>query len=314
MKFTVYQESRQGQRQNNEDRIAYCYSRDALLMVVADGMGGHYYGEVAAQIAAQTLTEAFRREAKPSLAEPFLFLQREMHNAHRAILDFAANHRLEDSPRTTCVACLIQDNVACWAHAGDSRLYLLRGGRLAAQTRDHSRVRALVDRGAITEAEAAGHPERHKVYSCLGGPQAPEIELSRKTPLEGGDVVLLSTDGFWEPLPVEHIAAALLDTDLQKSVPALLTQAEHGAGTHGDNLSVIAVRWQDSYVEPALSAISTQGMASGEVTTPLDEFGRNAPGPDSPHRLDHRPDLSDEEIELAIDEIRSTIEKHPTRK
>jgi serine/threonine protein phosphatase PrpC len=309
VKFTIYQESRQGQRRNNEDRIAYCYSRDALLMVVADGMGGHYYGEVAAQIAAQTLTEAFRREAQPSLAEPFLFLQQEMNNAHRAILDFAADHRLEDSPRTTCVACIIQGNVASWAHAGDSRLYLLRGGRLAAQTRDHSRVRALVDRGAITEADATGHPERHKVYSCLGGPQAPEIELSRKTPLESGDVVLLSTDGFWEPLPVERIAAALLDTDLQKAVPALLTQAEQRADGHGDNLSVIAVRWHDSYVEPTLSTVSTQGMASGDGATRLDEFGHNATSPNSPHRLD----LSDEEIEQAIDEIRSTIEKHATK-
>ena len=76
MKFTIYQESRLGKRANNEDRLAYSYSRDALLMVVADGMGGHFYGEVAAQIAVQTLTEAFQRQATPSIADPFLFLQK----------------------------------------------------------------------------------------------------------------------------------------------------------------------------------------------------------------------------------------------
>jgi serine/threonine protein phosphatase PrpC len=65
MKFSIYQETRTGKRANNEDRLAYCYSREALLMVVADGMGGHYYGEVAAQIAVQTLTEAFTREFNP---------------------------------------------------------------------------------------------------------------------------------------------------------------------------------------------------------------------------------------------------------
>ncbi|MBW7901331.1 MAG: serine/threonine-protein phosphatase [Rhodocyclaceae bacterium] len=305
MKFTIYQESRQGRRRNNEDRIAYCYSRDALLMVVADGMGGHYYGEVAAQIAAQTLTEAFQRAAKPALAEPFLFLQREMNNAHRAILGFAAAHRLDDSPRTTCVACVIQDNIAYWAHAGDSRLYLLRGGRLAAQTRDHSRVRALADQGAITEAQMAGHPDRHKVYSCLGGPQPPEIELSRKTPLETGDVLLLTTDGFWGPLPPDRIAAALHRSDPMQAVPALMKEAEERGGPYGDNLSVVAVRWEDNYVEPAQSTVSTKGMALDEVATRLDEFGRNP---------SYKLDLSDDEIEKAIEEIRSTIEKYSTKK
>ena len=126
MKFTIYQETRIGKRANNEDRLAHCYSRDALLMVVADGMGGHYYGEVAAQIAVQTLTEAFKREFKPRIRDPFMFLQKGMLNAHRGILDFAGKHHLQDSPRTTCVACIVQNNVAYWAHSGDSRLYLLR--------------------------------------------------------------------------------------------------------------------------------------------------------------------------------------------
>jgi serine/threonine protein phosphatase PrpC len=83
MKFTIYQESRTGKRANNEDRVAYCYSREALLMVVADGMGGHYYGEVAAQIAVQTLTEAFPNESRPRIRDPFMFLQKGMLNAHR---------------------------------------------------------------------------------------------------------------------------------------------------------------------------------------------------------------------------------------
>ncbi len=304
MKFTIYQESRQGKRRNNEDRIAYCYSRDALLMIVADGMGGHYYGEIASQIAAQTLTEAFQNEARPALADPFLFLQRGMTNAHHAILDFAADHRLEDSPRTTCVACIVQDNIAYWAHAGDSRLYLMRDGRLAAQTRDHSRVRALLEQGVITEAQMASHPERNKVYSCLGGPLPPEIELSRKTPLETGDVLLLSTDGFWGPLPPELIAASLRQANLMQAVPALMAQAEERGGPHCDNLSVVAVRWEDSYVEPAQSTVSTKTMGLDEVTTRLDAFGRNPA---------YKLDLTDDEIEKAIEEIRSTIEKYSTK-
>ena len=301
MKFTIYQESRQGKRKNNEDRIAYCYSRDALLMVVADGMGGHYYGEIASQIAAQTLTDAFNRDAKPMLQDPFLFLQRGMTNAHHAILDFAADHDLRDSPRTTCVACVIQDNLAYWAHCGDSRLYLMRDGRTIGQTRDHSRVRLLIDQGVITEAQAASHPERNKVYSCLGGHQAPEIEFSRKTPLEAGDVILLSTDGFWGSLPPDMIALSLKQANLMQAVPMLMNQAEARGGQYCDNLSVVVTRWEDSYVEAAQSSISTQTMVLGEVTTKLDEFGRNPA---------YKMDLSDDEIEKAIQEIRATIDKY----
>jgi serine/threonine protein phosphatase PrpC len=304
VKFTIYQESRIGRRANNEDRIAHCYSRDALLMVVADGMGGHYYGEVAAQIAVQVLVESFQREAKPELRDPFMFLQKAMTNAHRAILDFTDAHALKDSPRTTCVACLIQDSIGYWAHAGDSRLYLMRGGKVLTHTRDHSRVQFLIDHGVINAAQAAVHPDRNKVYSCLGGRQTPEIEFSRKTPLEAGDVLALCTDGLWGVLPGEMMAVALKTENLMQAVPMLLNQADIRGGPHADNLSVVAVRWEDNYVEDddrSSGAVSTQMMSRDSVTTRLDAFGRNP---------NYKTELTDEEIERAIDEIRSTIQKY----
>jgi serine/threonine protein phosphatase PrpC len=305
MRFTIYQESRQGGRSNNEDRTTYCYSRDALMMVAADGMGGHHYGEIAAQIAIQTLADAFQREASPLLDDPFRFLQKGMTNAHHAILDYTTRHRLKDTPRTTCVACVIQDNIAYWSHAGDSRLYLMRGGRVIAQTRDHSRVRMLVDEGMITEAQAAVHPDRNKIYSCLGGPTAPEIEFSRKTPLEHGDVLVLCTDGLWGVTSGDAMAAALNGTNLLHALPLLLSQAEVKGGSHGDNVSAVAVRWEQSYVDDASSSISTQTMTQDEVTTRLEEFGRNPA---------YKSDLTDDEIEKAIEEIRSAIDKFTPKK
>ena len=304
MRFTIYQESRQGGRANNEDRTTYCYSRNALLMVVADGMGGHHYGEVAAQIAIQTLADSFQRDAKPTLSDPFRFLQKAMINAHHAILDYSTRHRLSDSPRTTCVACVIQDNIAYWAHAGDSRLFLMRGGKVIAQTRDHSRIRLLMDEGLVTPAQAATHPDRNKIYSCLGGPSAPEIEFSRKTPMEHGDIAVLCTDGLWGVTSGEMMAVALKGTNLMQAVPMLMSQAEIKGGPHGDNLSVVAVRWEDSYVEEMSSAISTQTMALNEVATHMDTFGRGAA----------KPDLSEDEIERAIEEIRLAIEKYSPKK
>ncbi len=223
MRFTIYQESRQGGRANNEDRTTYCYSREALLMVVADGMGGHHYGEIASQIAVQTLADSFQRDARPTLADPFRFLQKGMTNAHHAILDYAERHRLSDTPRTTCVACLVQDNIAYWAHAGDSRLFLMRAGKVISQTKDHSRIRMLLDDGLISEAQAARHPDRNKIYSCLGSPTPPEIEFSRKTPLKHGDILLLCTDGLWDSSRASRHSGATDQPDFPAVYLELLT-------------------------------------------------------------------------------------------
>ena len=305
MRFTIYQDSRQGGRANNEDRTTYCYSREALLMVVADGMGGHHHGEIASQIAVQTLADSFQREARPAIADPFRFLQTGLTNAHSAILDYTVHHRLRDTPRTTCVACVVQDNVAFWAHAGDSRLFLMRGGKLIAQTRDHSRVRFLIEEGMLSETPAAWHPDRNKIYSCLGSPTPPEIEFSRKTPLKHGDILLLCSDGLWGEVSGEEMAVALKGANLVHAVPMLLTQAEARGGAQADNLSVVVVRWEDTYVEEPSSIISTQAMGFNEVATHMEEFGRDPA---------HKVDLSEEEIEKAIEEIRSTIEKFNPRK
>lgn len=306
MRFTIYQDSRPGKRQNNEDRLAYCYSRDALLMVIADGMGGHYYGEIAAQIAVQTLIENFQRQANPALDNPFLFLQQSILNGHYAIGDFSERHRLKDSPRTTCVACVVQNNVAYWAHAGDSRLYLIRGGRTLLRTRDHSRIQILLEQGVINAAQAACHPERNRVYSCLGGPGLPEIEFSHKTPLEEGDVLVLCTDGVWNVVSDETIAAALNPNNLIQAAPVLLDDVDRRGGDNADNFSIIAVRWEDAYVEAfdgpdSLFSISTQTMPVNSITTVLDDFGRNP---------NYKSELTEDEIEQAIAEIRNAIRKY----
>jgi serine/threonine protein phosphatase PrpC len=157
----------------------------------------------------------------------------------------------------------------------------------------------------ISEAQAAVHQDRNKIYSCLGSPSAPEIEFSRKTPLEHGDIVLLCTDGLWGVTSGELMAVTLKGANLIQALPMLLSQAEVKGGPHGDNLSAVAVRWEDAYVDEASSAISTQTMALNEVTTRLEEFGRNPA---------YKSDLSDEEIEKAIEEIRNTIDKYTPNK
>ncbi|MBN8442108.1 MAG: serine/threonine-protein phosphatase [Thauera sp.] len=306
MRFTIYQESRVGQRKTNQDRIAYCYSRDALLMLVADGMGGHLYGEVAAQLAAQLIAKAFQREAKPALAEPALFLSRALTNAHHAILDYAFDKDLPESPRTTIVACVVQNGVAHWAHAGDSRLYLLRHGKILTHTRDHSRVQLMMDQGLLDAREAANHPGRNRIYSCLGGNQTPQIEFSRGVTLHNGDVIALCSDGVWGPLNDDAMLLGLVAGPVMQAVPQVLDRAEAAAGATADNLSLVAMCWQDESAPPGVDSISTRTMALDDHTTRIDLFpGSRSAGATSAASID----LTEEEIERAIAEINAAITK-----
>ncbi|MCC6656948.1 MAG: serine/threonine-protein phosphatase, partial [Rhodocyclaceae bacterium] len=291
-------------RPTNEDRIAYSYSRDALLMVVADGMGGHLHGEVAAQIAVQYITEYFQREARPKLKDPFLFLSGGLSNAHHAILDYAADRFLPEAPRTTCVACIVQDSIAYWAHAGDSRLYALRGGRVIGQTRDHSRVQRMLEDGLITSEDATHHPARNRIFSCLGGVSPPHIDYSKKTPLMTGDILLLCSDGVWGPLPKDVIPRAMSTGNVLQATPALMNQAEARGGANADNLSMIAIRWEDNYAEDTLGSVSTKTMPVDSFTTQMEAFAKARKG------AQPLPNLSDEDIERAIQEINSAIKKY----
>jgi serine/threonine protein phosphatase PrpC len=298
VKFSIYQESRIGARRSNQDRVAYCYSRDSLVMVVADGMGGHLHGEIASQITVQFIAEAFQREARPKLPDPVRFLLDAITNAHHAILDYTRARGLHDTPRTTCVACVVQEGVGYWAHVGDSRLYHLREGRVEAQTKDHSRVQMLVDLGRIREDAVAMHPERNKIFNCLGQLQPPKVDLARKALLKHGDVILLCSDGFWSPLGWRSIAERLRQGDIMNEIPRLLDLAEERAGRDGDNLSVIAMTWAEES-DSSAEWISTLEMRVDEHTTQLSQWGSAEAQPQNY--------LSDEEIEQAIEEIRKAI-------
>ena len=138
MRFSVYQVSRKGGREKNEDRMGYCYTRDSGLFALADGMGGHPEGEMASQIALQTLAALYQRDAKPQLKDPVRFMTEAIMAGHHQLLRYASERGLIDTPRTTIVACVLQGNTAYWAHCGDSRLYFVRGDKLIARTRDHS--------------------------------------------------------------------------------------------------------------------------------------------------------------------------------
>ena len=201
MRFSVYQISRKGGREKNEDRMGYCYTRDSGLFALADGMGGHPEGEMASQLALQTMAALYQRDAKPKLADPIRFLQDAIMAGHHQLLRYASERGLMDTPRTTIVACILQGNTAYWAHCGDSRLYMVRGDKLIARTRDHS-YSELQD-SLSTVVPLTERYNRNVLFTCLGSPGKPVVDTAGPLLLQEGDRLMLCSDGLWGNLPDE---------------------------------------------------------------------------------------------------------------
>ncbi len=166
--------------------------------------------------------------------------------AHQQIVNIGADIPLENRPRATIAMCLVQRGSAYWAHVGDSRTYHLRRGRVVARTRDHSHVELLVREGVIGAEQVHNHPMRNFVESCLGGEVLlPEMDVSRRQPIEHGDVLLVCTDGLWAGVSDEQIAAAFVQPEiaLSEALAALCAQAVNASGASCDNTSVAALRY-----------------------------------------------------------------------
>jgi PPM family protein phosphatase len=302
MRFAVYQLSRKGGREKNEDRMGYCYTREAGLFILADGMGGHPEGEVAAQISLQTLAAQFQSTAKPKLEDPLRFLNDAIMAAHHEMVRYATEKALLDTPRTTIVACLVQGDQAWWAHCGDSRLYLVRGGKLAARTRDHSY-------SELQQAlpASAGLPERvnrNVLFTCLGSPGRPVVDAAGPLKLNAGDRVMLCSDGLWGNLGDPEITQALAQVDIAKAVPNLVESALRQGGVRCDNVTVLAVDFEGA--ESVDKAVSTEELDKDGFASTIQA---SLVGGDTGYD-----ELDEEEIERSIREINDAIARSSAKR
>lgn len=315
MQFSVYQESHIGGRKVNQDRMGYSFTRDALLLVLADGMGGHARGEVAAAVALQTISALFQRQATPYVKKPRRFLEEALLAAHRDIHAYRLAHEMPETPRTTIVACLIQHNTATWAHCGDSRLYWMRDGRILARTRDHSHIESLIAKGLVPPSARATHPDRNKLYNCLGADSLPKVEVGGAEGMLPGDRMLLCSDGLWSMLPDDDMARRMAAHPVARAVPELLRAALEAAGDGGDNVTALAIMWQGSSVVDGLDTMPADAMPTVISTEALPQDLHSttilgAPVERQPVQAsDADAAFDDDEIEKAIAEIRGAIEK-----
>lgn len=297
MKFTIAQETRVGARPYNQDRLGHWRTAESVLLVLADGMGGHAYGEVAAELTMRHIAAAFRRDARPRLANPDLFLFRAVGRSHGMLLREARQLGLEDTPRTTVVACVVQEGRAYWSHVGDSRLYLVRKGAVMVRTRDHTLVQQLVDERMLAEDAMSTHPERNRLLQCLGGVQVPRLEPTAHALLDRDDVLLLCSDGFWGPLTQRQLVEGLTTGTLGEALPHLAALAEARAGAESDNISALALAWGEDAL-PLREGPRTVPLA--EMSAAVQDFG--ATDPDFLR-------LTDDDIERAIAQIKEALKR-----
>jgi protein phosphatase len=266
-------------RPHNEDAVAFVVpSSDGTtadqdsLMLVADGMGGHAAGEVASALAAEVVRRVFY-ELKGAPSE---VLSAAFTAANQAILDFARGHPECQGMGTTCTALAVRGGSAWLAHVGDSRAYLLRGGRLTQLSEDQTLVAKLVRDGVLTEEEAARSDHNNIILQALGTMPQVEPEIwSEPLRLAAGDVLVLCSDGLHGLVSDAEIAETAGRMPPLDACKSLIARARD-AGGH-DNISVGVFALRD-----AERAARSSEHATRRIEVPqhvLAEPGRGFEGP-----------------------------------
>ena len=284
--------------------MGYCYTRSSGIFILADGMGGHPQGEIAAQLTLQTISTLFQEKARPVLPNVGAFLEAAALAAHREILRYAIENGMVDSPRTTLVAVVVQDGRASWIHCGDSRLYVVREGDLLVRTRDHSFLEQRQQRPPL----ASKLPEplsRNVLFTCLGSPAKPVLVVAGPVPLLQGDTLMLCSDGLWGSLSEEDIVYELAHKPVKEAVPELVEKALRKAGSTSDNVTAIALEWEtpDAFE-------STRG---GDLTSTISD-GAFASTIQAGWLDSGLEDLDDAAIERSIAEINEAIRKSAAKR
>jgi len=246
MRLEVASLSHIGQvRQRNEDALGYCEpsepqirDRKGSIFIVADGMGGHRGGEIASQLAVDTILDAYyaAKENDPAKALDLAFKE-----ANGVIIEKSRNDVSLYGMGTTCTALVVRKGEGCFAHVGDSRAYLFREGDLKQLTEDHSLVGEMVRSGILTDEDARTHPRRNVITRSIGTHEELFVDLST-VPLQlaVGDVFVLCSDGLTSLVGETELKVVLESNPPRKACEALIDLAnEHGGK---DNVTVQIVR------------------------------------------------------------------------
>lgn len=227
-------------RKVNEDYYGTTETLNGVIVLVCDGMGGHAGGETASRLAVESIVECLNAVKYP---DPRQALGEALGHANQVILGYAREHPELRGMGTTCVALLIGSDSVCYAHVGDSRLYIFTGKQLQQLTKDHSFVQGMVDAGALTPKEAENHPRKNEITNALGLERMQPPTVCREPYEPGkGDLLLLCTDGLTGMVSDKRISGVLRrGKDLYTMSRELVALANEAGGK--DNITVQIVRF-----------------------------------------------------------------------
>jgi serine/threonine protein phosphatase PrpC len=213
------------------------------LYIVADGMGGHQYGEVASSTAARTLAGYILRKFLPTILDPAQNIEEPLQELMRSAINEAQRAVVQAAPGsgTTLTAVLVLGQQMTIGHVGDSRAYTVRSdGRLDSLTRDHSLVKRLEELGQLSSTEAAAHPQRNVLYRAIGQTEILEPDIFT-TPFPRPGYLLLCSDGLWNVVPEENYSSIITEApSLTTACQSLVAAANEAGGP--DNISAILVQ------------------------------------------------------------------------
>ena len=239
------------QRDHNEDCLftfavtmgGEAHNSPLGLYIVADGMGGHQYGEVASSTAVRTMANFLLKRFHTYLINPAEGMDEPLQEMMRAAIDEAQRAVTQAAPGsgTTLTAALVLGQQLTIGHVGDSRACALRlDGRVDVLTRDHSLVKRLEELGQISSEEAAGHPQRNVLYRALGQGEVLEPDIFT-TPFPQPGYLLMCSDGLWSVLPDDHMFEIVnTSPNLHIACQNLITAANDAGGP--DNITAILVQ------------------------------------------------------------------------
>lgn len=233
----------QGDRREQQDRVAilpHPRGGGVALAVLADGMGGHAGGVLAAQQVIHTARsnlEHFSARTESALT----LLESSIYEAHTLIK--ASRFINEKEPHSTVVMALLQPGKVSWAHCGDSRFYHFRGDELFFRSTDHSYVMQLVLQGKITAEQALLHPNRNILLTSLGGMDLPKIAFGEVGDLQAGDTFVLCSDGLWSYFTDQELAWVIQGAaSAREASELLINRARALAKGEGDNISLAILK------------------------------------------------------------------------
>src|SRR5215471_11645268 len=219
-------------------------AKKGALFIVADGMGGHAAGEVASEIAVDTVSNMYYQEDSADVAASLL---RAIRRANTSIHQRAAENMLRTGMGTTCVAAVLRGNMAYIANVGDSRAYLLRGSSVKQISQDHSWVAEQVRAGILTDDQARTHTQRNVITRCLGTQAEVDVDVFHEE-LKEGDSLILCTDGLSGLVSDEELLSIVDQFVPQESVYHLVERANENGGP--DNITAIVARVEEVGEEP----------------------------------------------------------------